>query len=164
MLDLLRQLRWQDLLDIVIVSIILYRILLIIKGTKAAQMLAGLGILLIASFFSRYLQLYTIDWIIQSFWAQVVIVLIILFQPEIRRALAHMGESSFLQGFTSAEELKSIEEIVRAAVGLANRRIGALIVIERDVSLKDYVEIGTPLDAKVSKELLLSIFHRITDT
>ena len=75
-----------------------------------------------------------------------------------------MGESSFLQGFTSAEELKSIEEIVRAAVGLANRRIGALIVIERDVSLKDYVEIGTPLDAKVSKELLLSIFHRITDT
>ncbi len=159
MLDLLRQLRWQDLLDIVIVSIILYRILLIIKGTKAAQMLAGLGILLIASFFSRYLQLYTIDWIIQSFWAQVVIVLIILFQPEIRRALAHMGESSFLQGFTSAEELKSLEEIVRAAVGLANRKIGALIVIERDVSLKDYVEIGTPLDAKVTKELLLSIFH-----
>jgi diadenylate cyclase len=155
----LRQLRWQDLLDIVIVSIILYRVLLIIKGTKTAQMLAGLGILLIASFFSRYLQLYTIDWIIQSFWAQVVIVLIILFQPEIRRALAHMGESSFLQGFTSAEELKSLEEIVRTAVGLANRKIGALIVIERDVSLKDYIEIGTPLDAKVTKELLLSIFH-----
>ncbi|MDA8214574.1 MAG: diadenylate cyclase CdaA [Nitrospiraceae bacterium] len=159
MLDLLRQIRWQDLLDIVIVSIILYRVLLIIKGTKAAQMLAGLGILLIASFFSRYLQLYTIDWIIQSFWAQVVIVLIILFQPEIRRALAHMGETSFLQGFTSAEELRSLEEIVRAAVALANRKIGALIVVERDVSLKDYIEIGTSLDAKVSKELLLSIFH-----
>lgn len=159
MIELLRQIRWQDLLDIVIVSLILYRILLIIKGTKAAQMLAGLGILLIASFFSRYLQLYTMDWIIQSFWAQVVIVLIVLFQPEIRRALAQMGESSFLQGFTSAEELRSLEEIVRASVALANRKIGALIVIERDVSLKDYIEIGTSLDAKVSKELLLSIFH-----
>jgi diadenylate cyclase len=159
LLDLLRQIRWQDLLDIVIVSIILYKALLLIKGTKAAQMLAGLGILLVASFFSRYLQLYTIDWIIQSFWAQVVIVLIVLFQPEIRRALAQMGESSFLQGLTSAEELKSLEEIVKAAVALANRKIGALIVIERDVSLKDYVEIGTSLDARVSKELLLSIFH-----
>jgi diadenylate cyclase len=159
LIELLRQLRWQDLLDIVIVSIILYKVLLIIKGTKTAQMLAGLGILLIASFFSRYLQLYTIDWIIQSFWAQVVIALIVLFQPEIRRALAQMGESSFLQGFTFAEELRSLEEIVRASIALANRKIGALIVIERDVSLKDYIEIGTPLDAKVTKELLLSIFH-----
>lgn len=158
-MDLLRQFRWQDLLDIVIVSIIFYRILLIIKGTKAAKMLAGLGILLLASFFSGYLQFYTMDWLIQSFWAQIVIVLIVLFQPEIRRALAQMGESSFLQGFTSAEELKSLEEIVRASIALANRKIGALIVIERDVSLKDYIEIGASLDAKVSKELLLSIFH-----
>ncbi len=159
MLELVKQVRWQDLFDIVLVSIILYRILLIIKGTKAAQMLVGLGVLLVASFFSKYLQLYTMDWIIQSFWSQVVIALIVLFQPEIRRALAQMGESSFFQGLTSAEELRSLEEIVRAAVALANRKIGALIVIEREVSLKDYVEIGTPLDAKVSKELLLSVFH-----
>jgi diadenylate cyclase len=87
-----------------------------------------------------------------------VIAIIILFQPEIRRALAHMGEAQFLT-FTKAEELKSLEEIVRAAVSLANRRIGGLIVIERDTSLKDFVEVGTLLDAKVSKELLLSIFH-----
>lgn len=159
MLDLLRQIRWLDIIDIVVVSIILYKIFLIIKGTRAARMLVGIGVLLIASFFSRYLQLYTIDWLIQSFWAQVVIVIIVLFQPEIRRALAQMGESSFLQSFTSAEELKSLEEIVRTAIALANRKIGALIVIERDVSLKEYVEIGTPLDAKVTKELLLSIFH-----
>jgi diadenylate cyclase len=69
-----------------------------------------------------------------------------------------MGEAQFLQ-FTSAEELKSLEEIVRAAVALANRKTGALIVIERETSLKDFVEVGTPLDAKVSKELLMSIFH-----
>ncbi len=159
-MEILRQHRWiLDIFDILLVSVIVYRLLLIIKGTKAAQMLIGLGVLLIASLLSKYLELYTIDWLIQSFWAQAVLALIILFQPEIRRALAQMGETQFLQTFASAEELKSLEEIVRASVSLANRKIGALIVIERDTSLKDFVEIGTPLDAKVSKELLTSIFH-----
>lgn len=159
MIELLRQHRWiLDILDISIMSLILYRLLLIVKGTKAAQMLIGLGVLLIASMASRYLELFTIDWLVQSFWAQIVIAIIVLFQPEIRRALAHMGEAQFLT-FTSAEELKSLEEIVRATVALSNRKIGALMVIERDTSLKDFVEVGTPLDAKVSKELLLSIFH-----
>lgn len=158
-MELLRQLRWQDLVDIVLMSLILYRLLLIIKGTKAAQMLIGLGVLLFASLVSKYFELYTVGWLIHSFWAQIVIAIIILFQPEIRRALAQMGETQFLQTFTSAEELKSLDEIVRATIALANRKIGALIVIERDTSLKDFVEIGTPLDAKVTKELLMSIFH-----
>lgn len=159
MVELFNQIRWQDLLDIALVSIILYRILLIIKGTKAANMLIGLGVLLLASFFSKYFQLYTMDWIIQSFWSQVVLAMIVLFQPEIRKALARMGESSFFPNLTTAEELKSLEEIVKASIAMSNRKVGALIVLERDVSLKDYVEIGVPLDAKVSKELLMSIFH-----
>jgi diadenylate cyclase len=159
MITLLKEHRWiLDLLDITLMSIILYRLLLIVKGTKAAQMMIGLGILLLASLASRYLELFTIDWLVQSFWAQIVIAMIVLFQPEIRRALAHIGETRFLN-FASAEELKSLEEIVRAAVSLANRKVGALIVIERETSLKDFVEIGTNLDARVSKELLLSIFH-----
>lgn len=159
MLEILKEHRWVlDILDITLMSIILYRLLLIIKGTKAAQMMIGLAILLLASLASRYLELFTIDWLVQSFLAQIVIAMIVLFQPEIRRALAHIGEAQFLN-FASAEELKSLEEIVRAAVSLANRKIGALIVIERDTSLKDFVEIGTSLDARVSKELLLSIFH-----
>jgi diadenylate cyclase len=158
-MEILRQFRWQDLVDIILMSIILYRLLLIIKGTKAAQMLIGLGVLLFASLLSRYLELYTIDWLIQSFWAQIFIAIIILFQPEIRRALAQMGETQFLHTLTTAEELKSLEEIVRATIALSNRKIGALIAIERDTSLKDFVEMGTALDAKVSKEVLLSIFH-----
>ena len=158
-MEIIRQFRWQDLVDIILMSIIFYRLLLIIKGTRAAQMLIGLGVLLFASLLSRYLELYTIDWLIQSFWAQIVIAIIILFQPEIRRALAQMGETQFLHTLTSAEELKSLEEIVRATIALSNRKIGALIAIERDTSLKDFVEIGTALDAKVSKEVLLSIFH-----
>lgn len=159
MIEILKEHRWVlDILDISLMSLVLYRLLLIVKGTKAAQMLTGLGILLLASLASRYLELFTIDWLVQSFWAQIVIAIIVLFQPEIRRALAHMGEAQFLN-FASAEELKSLEEIVRASISLANRKIGALIVIERDTSLKDFVEIGTSLDARVSKELLLSIFH-----
>jgi len=160
MIELLRQNRWVlDSLDIILVSVIIYRLLRIIKGTKAAQMLIGLGMLLLASLASRHLELFTIDWLVQSFWAQIVIAMVVLFQPEIRRALAHIGEAQFLSTFTKAEELKSLEEVVRAAVSLANRKIGGLIVIERDTSLKDFVEVGTLLDAKVSKELLLSIFH-----
>jgi len=160
MLVFLRQHRWiLDILDILVMSLILYRLLLIIKGTKAVQMLLGLGVLLAASFASRYLELFTIDWLVQSFWAQIVLAIIVLFQPEIRKALAHMGETQFLTSFTTAEELRSHEEIVRAAVSLANKKIGALIVIERETSLKDFIEVGTPLDAKVSRELLLSIFH-----
>jgi diadenylate cyclase len=158
-MEILRQFRWQDLVDIILMSIILYRLLLIIKGTRAAQMLIGLGVLLLASLLSSYFELYTIEWLIQSFWAQIVIAIIIIFQPEIRRALAQMGETQFLHTLTSAEELKSLEEIVRAAISLSNRKIGALIAVERDTSLKDFVEMGTPLDAKVSKEILLSLFH-----
>jgi len=153
------QLRWQDVFDILLVAFILYRVLLIIKGTKAAQMLIGLGVVLLAFLFSGYTGLYTMDWLIQSLWAQIVLAVVILFQPEIRRALAQMGKARFLPLLTPAEELRSLEEIVKASVALANRKIGALIVIEGETSLRDLVEIGTPLDARVSKELLLSIFH-----
>jgi len=157
--EIFRQLRWQDILDIILVSLLLYRLLLFIKGTRAVQMLIGIGVLMLASLLLGYTGLYTMDWIIQSFWAQIVIALIVLFQPEIRRALARMGKTPFLQSFTSAEELKSLEEILKASVALANRKIGALIVIERETSLNEFVEIGTSLDARVTREILLSIFH-----
>ncbi|TNF52188.1 TIGR00159 family protein [bacterium] len=157
--EILKHIRWQDILDILLVAVILYWLLLLVKGTKAAKILIGLFLLFMASLLSGYIGLYSMDWIIQSFWAQIVLVLVILFQPEIRRALAQMGEASFLPSRTSAEELKSLEEIIKASVALSNRKIGALIVIERNTSLKDFIELGSQLDAKVSQELLLSIFH-----
>ena len=94
-IKILNIIRWQDIVDILLVTVILYRVLLIIKGTKAAQMLIGLGVLFLAFVMSKYLGLYTIDWIIQSLWAQIVLAIIILFQPEIRRTLAQMGEARF---------------------------------------------------------------------
>ncbi len=158
-MEILRLIRWQDVLDILIVTVIIYRVLLIIKGTKAVQMLIGVGVLFLALLFSKYLGLYTIDWIIQSLWAQIVLALIILFQPEIRKTLAQMGQTRFLPSFASAEELRSLEEIVKASIALGNRKIGALIVLEKETNLKDFIEMGTQLDAKVTRELLLSIFH-----
>ncbi len=151
--------RWQDLVDILLVTAIIYRLLLIIKGTRAARMLMGLGVLFLALLFSKYMGLFTINWIIQSLWAQIVLALIILFQPEIRKTLAQMGEARFLPSFASAEEVRSIEEIVKAAISLSTRKIGALIVIEKETNLNDFIEMGSQLDAKVSRELLLSIFH-----
>jgi diadenylate cyclase len=155
----LYQIRWQDILDILIIAFIVYRFLLFFKrGSRAGRIIIGIVILLAGSLLSRTFGLYTMDWLFHNFWSQIVIALIIIFQPEIRKTLAQMGGSPIF-GLTSAEEIKSVDEIVKAAVNLASRKIGALIVIEREISLKDYIEIGIPLDAKVSKELLVSIFH-----
>lgn len=158
-MEIIKLIKWQDILDVIIVTAILYRVLLIIKGTRAAHMLIGLGVLFVAFLFSGQFRLYTIDWIIQSLWAQIVLAIIILFQPEIRKALAQMGKARFLPSFASAEELRSREEIVKAVVSLANRNLGALLVLERENSLDEIMEIGTQLDARVSQDLLLSIFN-----
>jgi len=159
MLDILKSIRVWDVLDILLVAAIVYRLFLIIKGTRAVQMLLGLGVLLLALVFSRWVDLYTINWLVQSFMAQVVLVILVLFQPELRRALAHMGENPLLSSLSPVESSKFLDEIVKAAVSLANRRVGALIVLERETELRNIVEMGTEVDAKVSRELILSIFH-----
>jgi diadenylate cyclase len=158
MLDLLSTLRWQDLLDIAIVATVLYWLFLILKGTRAFQILMGLALLLLASVISKSAELNTVDWLVTSFWSQVVIVLVVLFQPEIRRALAQIGQNPFSRSLTAGEESRTLEEIIRAVVLMANKRMGAIIVLEREIELKDIVEVGVAVDAKLSKELLLSLF------
>ena len=157
--EALAQYRWfQDTVDIALVYYIFYRLLLIIKGTRAFQMLLGIGLIVVALITSQAFEFYTLDWLIHSFWSQIVIATVILFQPEIRRALAQMGERRFFRTLSPIESSKFIEEVVKASVSLANKRIGALIVLERETDLATIVEMGTNLDAKVSKELLTSIF------
>lgn len=156
--DIIREIRWQDIVDILIVTFVFYRLLLLIKGTRAFQMLMGLVILFVAFVFSRWTGLYTLEWLIQSFWSYIVLALIILFQPEIRRALAQMGQNPLTQRLAFIEESKNIEEIIRASVSLASKKIGAIIVIERNTELKDLVEMGIPLDSRITKELITSIF------
>ncbi len=151
--------RWfNDTVDIALVYYIFYRLLLIIKGTRAFQMLIGIGIIVIALIASRALEFYTLDWLIHSFWSQIVLAVVILFQPEIRRALAQVGERRLFRSMSPVEGSKFVEEAVKAAVSMANKRIGALIVLERDTDLSTIVEMGTELDAKVTKEILVSIF------
>jgi len=157
--EVLTQYRWfQDTVDIVLVYYLFYRLLLIIKGTRAFRMLLGMGLLVLALIASQALEFYTLDWVIHSFWSQIVIAAVVLFQPEIRRALAQMGERRFFRALSPVESSKFIEEIVKASVSMANKRIGALIVLERETDLTTIVEMGTNLDAKVSKEILISIF------
>jgi diadenylate cyclase len=151
--------RWfHDSVDIALVYYIIYRILLIIKGTRAFQMLVGIGLIVLVLIASQALELYTLDWLIHSFWSQIVLAIVVLFQPEIRRALAQVGERRLFKSWSSVEGSKFIEETVKAAVSMANKRIGALIVLERDTDLSTIVEMGTELDAKVTREILVSIF------
>jgi diadenylate cyclase len=151
--------RWfSDTVDIALVYYLLYRLLLLIKGTRAFQMLIGIGLLVLVFIASQAFEFYTLDWLIHSFWSQIVLAVVILFQPEIRRTLASVGERHIFRSLSPVEGSKFIEETVKAAVSMANKRIGALIVLERNTDLATIVEMGTELDAKTTKELLVSIF------
>ena len=131
------------------------------QGTRAVQMLAGLGGLMAASFLARRLELFSTSWILENFWSFWVLALIVLFQPELRRAIAQIGQSPLFQGMTRArreERSHVVDDVVKAAEALASKRMGALIVLERTAGLRQYAELGVPLDALVSADLLVSVF------
>lgn len=149
---------WADVLDIAIMSFLLYRAMVILRGTRAFQSLLGLGAGLALYLVAGRLGLTTIRWLLDKFFVYLVLAVIILFQRDIRRGLARAGGTLFPR-LGTATELSMLEELVKASFALASRRIGALMVIEREASLDDWVEPATPLDARVSQELLLAIFH-----
>jgi len=151
---------WWDLADILVVSFFIYHALKFIRGTRAVQMGLG-GALLIGLFYgSQWGHLETVSWLVRSLASYVVFALIVLFQSDIRRALAHLGRAPFFRYFSdekSAEE--SIEEIVVATGMLSSQRVGAIIAIERQIGLRNYIEGGIPLDAALTYDLLVSIFQ-----
>ena len=151
---------WWDLLDIALVSVLVYELLLLIRGTRAVQMALGGGFLIGLFFLSRWLELETVNWVIRNLAGYVVFAIIVLFQSDIRRALAHFGRAPFFRYFervSSADE--TLEELVVATTTLSARRIGAIIVLERQIGLRNYIEGGIPLDATVTYDLLASIFQ-----
>jgi uncharacterized protein (TIGR00159 family) len=151
--------RWLlDLLDILLVAFIIYRIILLIKGTRAVQMLVGLAVILIVYVGSQVGGLYTLHWLLENFLSSIILVIIVIFQSDIRRALIHVGRNPFFADLSYKEETEVIEELVKASVSMANKRIGALVVIERETGLKDFLEVGVEIDAKVSSDLITSIF------
>ncbi|MBN1595217.1 diadenylate cyclase CdaA [candidate division FCPU426 bacterium] len=155
--QLLIDFRWQDGVDILLVTILLYRILLMIRDTKAMQMLKGFLVLLIFAFIGSQLQLYTINWLLTSLWAVWLIAFTIIFQPELRRVLIQLGRRRMFLGILK-EEARLYKEITEACRVLARRKIGALIVLERDVNLKNYIDTGTIIDAELTAELMVTLF------
>ena len=149
---------WRDAIDITIVSFAIYWLLLLIRGTRAVQILVGVIVLIALSLASQFFQFATTRWILDTFMSSAVLIIVVLFQHDIRRALARVGRFGF---FLTPEQGESamVEEVVRAAQVLAQRRIGALIVVERESLLSDQIEQGTKLDAEVTRDLLVSLFQ-----
>ena len=154
--DILSSLRWQDIADILIVSYIIYRLILLIRGTRAVQMLFGIFVITIIYFISSQLNLLALHWLLQTFLSSILLIIIIVFQRDIRRALTQMGKTPFLK--TRDMAANDLGEIISAAVYMARRRIGALIIIERNNGLRDYIESGFVLEANLLHELLVAIF------
>lgn len=160
MFEMLENFRWVlDLLDILLVAFIIYRIILLIKGTRAVQMLVGLAVLLIVYVASQVGGLYTLNWILNNFLSSIILVIVVIFQNDIRRALIHVGRNPFFADLSFREETQVIDELCRGCTVLAQKHLGALIVIERETGINDFLEVGVELDAKPSSSLLQSIFH-----
>jgi len=147
-----------DILDILIVAFLFYRLFLLVRGTRAAQMFIGLFLLIIVSFIARWLNMNALNWILSSLKTVWVIAFVILFQPELRRGLSLLGQNRILGYFIKVEESSTVSEIVKACHQLTQQGFGAIIAIEKDVGLRNYIETGTPLDARVTAELLVTIF------
>jgi diadenylate cyclase len=150
---------WWDLVDILVVSILIYELLKLIRGTRAVQMAIGGGVLVLLFYGSRWGRLETVNWLIRNMVGYIVFAVIVLFQSDIRRALAHFGRAPFFRYFAKAESAaESIEELVVAASMLSAQGIGAIIALERQVGLRNYIEGGIRLDAVLTYDLLQSIF------
>ncbi|MCB9759328.1 MAG: TIGR00159 family protein [Alphaproteobacteria bacterium] len=148
----------RDLVDIGMLWFIFYRALIVLRGTRAIQSLVGLLLLGGIYVASQRFELYAMRWVLDKFFVYIVLAVLILFQDDIRRGLARTGGRLF-PAFSSNPDSFAHEELVQAAFALASRRIGALVVIEREASLAELIEGGHPLDAAVTQELLMSIFH-----
>lgn len=158
MLEIIRSIGVVDVIDMAIIAIVIYNILLLIKGTRALPMLVGIVLVVILSSAARYLGLKTTSWVLDNFTGYLFIIIVVLFQQEIRRALAFIGETKV---FGSQQKSKTVilDEIVKASTILANRQIGALIVLQRGTELEHFLDdTGRKLDCLISREILISLF------
>lgn len=147
----------RDSLDILLVTAGIYWVLLLIRGTRAVQILVGLVVLMALSLASKSFALVTVGMVLENFLASAAIIIVVLFQHDIRRALARVGRG-FFPSVSAQQESQIVEVVVRTAQLLAGDRVGALIVLERETALADQVEIGTVIDSEISRDLLTSIF------
>ena len=150
--------RWQDAADIFIVAAVIYWIILLIRGTRSFQMLIGLVLLILVLLISQMGGLMTVHWILNNFLSSIILIIVVVFQSDIRRALSTVGKNPFSFVVSSPHGAPIVEEIIDAALAMSRRQIGALIVVEREAAVENHVEVGIILDASVTKELITSIF------
>ena len=150
-----------SIVDIFLVWFVIYKLIMVIRGTKAVQLLKGLFVILLVWFLSDFFQLHTLNVMMRQVITWGFLAVIIIFQPELRRALEQLGRGKLFtrSGIPEEEEEKNrIELITKAVDYMAKRRIGALISIEKETGMGDYIETGIPLNAEISSELLMNIF------
>lgn len=149
----------RQMLDILLVAYIFYRLMLLVRGTRSVQILLGILFLALATFLvSNIFHLPMTKWLLEKFWMAGIIILVIVFQPEIRSALAELGTQP-ISRWILPDKLNFIDEIVEALKECSHKRIGALLVLEQETGLKNFIETGTRINAEISKELILSILH-----
>jgi diadenylate cyclase len=154
--NVIPRLRWQDALDILIVAYVIYRIAMLIRGTRTMQMVIGLGILAGAFVVSQILGLFTLNWLLNNFLGSLIVILVVIFQSDIRRALTGVGARSL---FTTRADIADVaEQLVKAAEWLSARRIGGLIVVENEIGLQDVVDTGQLIEGRATPELIETIF------
>lgn len=151
------QFGWRDIVDIVVVAFIIYRVILLVKGTRAVSVFYGLLLILIIYYLSGEFGLNTLHWLLANFLGSLFLVIIILFQRDIRKALAEMGAGRLL--FRSKPRLVILDELILTLVSMAQKRIGGLVVIEKNTPLGDVIESGVEINATFTKNLLETIFY-----
>lgn len=151
------QITWRDILDVLLVGYIFFRIILLIKGTRAVSVIYGLLLVVIAYFVAGQFGLYTLNWLLGNFLGSIFLVVIILFRRDIRKALAVMGATTIFK--RDSVQSAVLDDLILALVHMAKNKTGALIVIERNIPLGDIVSGGIELHAAFSKDLLMTIFH-----
>lgn len=156
---------WRDILDVLLVTLVLYNLLLLIRGTRAVQVVLGILILVLIYFGARWGDLRALETTLENFFVVLPVAILVLFQHEIRRALARFGRSPLWRFDSWDQDLRGrFNDIVVAATSLSDRRTGALVVFERQEGLRNFVENGIQLDANVSLDLLITLFHPETPT
>ena len=151
---------WWDVLDVAIVSVLIYEFFKLIRGTRAVQMGVGAALIVGLFYLSQLTPLQTVNWLVRNLVGYVVFAAIVLFQSDIRRTLAHIGQAPFFRYLARpSTDDETIEEVVVATRMLAAKKIGAIVVIERDIGLRNYIESGIPIDATVTYDLIVSVFQ-----
>ncbi|MDT8446059.1 MAG: diadenylate cyclase CdaA [bacterium] len=159
MIELLYELRWQDLIDIALLTAIIYSFIIMLQGTRTVQIATGFFLVAVIYYLTDFLGLAGLNWVLNNLFSSIVVVIIILFQADIRKALAQIGVRTFFRDYNPRKAVTLIDQLIKVCEHFAKTRTGALIVLEKDIGLKEHYTNATRLDAQFSPKLLATLFN-----